>query len=120
MSRRAIYLIFFLFAINICRANVPEKIVERFRLIVKLIEQDKSIDLSKIIAYPLIRQNPLPNVKTQKEFIKYYPTLIDKHLKNRIRLYQDSDIFEHHGSYGLVGGLFMEKYGSMKMEKFSR
>jgi len=106
MSKRVVYIIIFLFTVNNSHADVPVEIVKKFRLIVKLIQENKPAELSKMVSYPLTRENPLPDIMTAKQFIAYYPTLIDEAFKNRIKLYNDSDIFEHHGSYGLVGGPF--------------
>ena len=67
--------------------------------------------LSKLIQYPLHRDNPLPDIKTPAEFIRQYPILIDSSFKELLKSYSDSVVFEHHGVYGLVGkGNF---YGQM-------
>lgn len=39
--------------------------------------------------------------------------LIDSAFKERLKKYSDSDVFEHHGVYGLVGGVF---YGDIWIE----
>jgi hypothetical protein len=69
-------------------------------------ESDNSKELSKLIDYPLERQNPLPDIKSPNDFINYYSTLFDSSFKKLLNQYNDSDIFEHNGGYGLVGGGF--------------
>jgi len=104
--KRGIYIIAFLCLINNCRGDVPDIVIKRFRQIAVLIQENKVVELSKMIAYPLKRPNPLPDITTAEKFVAYYPTLIDDVFKRQIKLYNDSDIFEHHGYYGLVGGPF--------------
>ena len=106
MSRRVGYIIIFLFTINNCRGDVPAHIIRRFRQIIILIKENKVNELSAMVEYPLKRENPLPDINSPERFIVYYPILIDKAFRAKIRLYNDSDIFEHHGQYGLVGGPF--------------
>jgi hypothetical protein len=89
-----------------CQASVDTFIVQRFRQIIRLIESDNAKELSKLVAYPLKRENPLPDIKNSKDFISYYPSIFDNSLKNLLKQYNDSDIFEHNYSYGLVGGNF--------------
>ncbi|WP_295652462.1 hypothetical protein [uncultured Mucilaginibacter sp.] len=79
---------------------------KEFRHIIKLIKEDKVNELSKLVMYPLKRQNPLPNIANSKEFIAYYPIVFDEEFKKKLNLYNDSDVFEHDGMYGLVGGPF--------------
>ncbi|OIR05705.1 hypothetical protein GALL_121400 [mine drainage metagenome] len=95
-----------LFWINTCQASIDSAVIRHFRQIIKLIKTDNVQELSKLIAYPLNRQNPLPNIKNASDFILYYPTLIDDSFKDLLKQYNDSVIFEHNGRYGLVGGNF--------------
>lgn len=95
-----------LFWANTCQATVDKFIIKRFRLIIRLIESENPKELSKFVSYPLYRDNPLPDIKNSNEFISYFSILFDKSFKNLLKHYIDSDIFEHNGSYGLVGGSF--------------
>ncbi len=87
-------------------ASVDTSIVKRFRQIIKLIESDNATELSKLISYPLKRENPLPDIKNSTDFISNYKLLFDSSFKNLLKQYNDSNIFEHNFSYGLVGGNF--------------
>src|SRR5688572_20362074 len=94
------------FLSNVCRATVDTSIIKCFRQIIQLIESDNVKELAKLVDYPLRRDNPLPDIKNANEFISYYRILFDKSIKNLLKQYDDSIIFEHNGSYGLVGGGF--------------
>lgn len=89
-----------------CFAAVTPAIKKRFQLIVQLIREDKAVELSKLIHYPLGRENPLHDIENAADFVKYYTTLFDDAFKTRLKFYNDSVIFEHHDVYGLVGGHF--------------
>src|SRR4051812_16895444 len=91
---------------NTCHASTDTFIVKRFRQIIKLIESDNAKELSKLVSYPIKRGNPLPDIQNTSDFISYYPTLFDSSFKNLLKRYNDRDIFEHYGVYGLVGGNF--------------
>jgi hypothetical protein len=79
---------------------------QHFHLVVKWIRYDSISKLAGLINFPLKRENPLPDISTRDEFIMYYPILIDSQFKRKLLDYDDSDIFYHNGSYGLVGGKF--------------
>jgi len=85
---------------------VDTSIIKRFRLIIRLIESDNAKELAKLVQYPLKRNNPLPDLKNSNEFISYYPIMFDNAFKDLLKKYNDSIIFEHNYSYGLVGGGF--------------
>lgn len=104
--KKILFVSVFLFMASVCKADVPKAIIKRYRLIISLIKENKVNELASLINYPLIRQNPLKDIANEKEFIAYYPILIDNAFKRELTLYADSDIFEHHGQYGLVGGPF--------------
>jgi hypothetical protein len=104
--KRTLYVAIFLFSISVCRAQVPAEIVKTYRHIVKLIREDNANELATMIQYPLKRKNPLPDIANAKQFIANYSMLFDEAFKQKLKLYNDSDIFQHDGSYGLVGGAF--------------
>ncbi len=95
-----------LFLNTACQASVDTSIIKHFKHIIQLIESDNSRELSKLIAYPLKRKNPLPDIKNAPIFISHYKSLFDSSFKSLLKQYNDSDVFEHNGSYGLVGGNF--------------
>jgi hypothetical protein len=88
------------------KASVDTAVVKHFRQIIKLIESDNATELSKLISYPLKRENPLPDIENPTDFISHYKLLFDSSFKNLLKQYNDSDIFNHEDSYGLVGGNF--------------
>jgi len=106
MKTTLLLFIAFTFFSNACQASVDSSIVKRFRYIIQLVETDNAKELSRLIAYPLKRENPLPDIQNSTEFISEYPLLFDSTLKNLLKQYNDSDIFEHNFSFGLVGGNF--------------
>ena len=87
-------------------AQIPDEIKAQFQKIIYLIENDSVNQLSNMIEYPLKRENPIPDIKNPKEFIRYYPIIFDKAFKDKLKLYKDSEIFDHNGGYGLVGDIF--------------
>ena len=87
-------------------AQVPAKIINSYHRIVKLIQQGDFNALSTCIAYPLNRPNPLPDIKNQAQFKARASILFDQAFVKLLKQYSDSIIFEHHGSYGLVGDVF--------------
>jgi len=62
--------------------------------------------LARLVKYPLKRQNPLPDIHNAKAFVADFNILFDTAFKEKLKLYNDTDIFEHNGAYGLVGGVF--------------
>ncbi|WP_090644966.1 hypothetical protein [Mucilaginibacter sp. OK283] len=96
----------FLFIIPSAQAQAPASIIKRYKEIFKLIKADKAQELSKLVAYPLIRQNPLKDITNANEFVAYFPVLFDASFKKKFERFNDTVVFEHHGGYGLVGGDF--------------
>jgi len=91
---------------NNCYAAVPDSIKKSFRQIVELIKADRAAQLSTLVDYPLARENPLPDISTAAEFVSYYNTLFDSAFKASLKFYDDGEILERNGSYGLVGAHF--------------
>lgn len=86
---------------------VDSEVLANFHTIVRLMLADSAQELAKHIAYPLRRENPVPDITNAEEFVQRYPVLIDSAFKRKLLTYDDSDVFEHHGYYGLVGGGFL-------------
>jgi hypothetical protein len=99
-------IVLFLFVITGARADDTPAMIKRYRYIIKLIQADKSKELSKLVAYPLKRENPLKDIATPNEFVAYYPVMFDAAFKKKLAQFKDSDVFEHNFAYGLVGGPF--------------
>jgi hypothetical protein len=93
------------FSSHCLQGDVPESIRQRYRQIINLVDHDDAKELSKLIAYPLRRPNPLPDIATSEQFVAYYSTIFDTKFKQLLRQYADSYIFERQG-FGLVGGPF--------------
>jgi hypothetical protein len=100
------YIAIFLFVIPAAQAQAPKEITKRYREIITLIKANKARELSTMVAYPIKRANPLKDIANAKAFIAYFPVLFDEAFKKKLTLYNDTDVFEHHGGYGLVGGPF--------------
>jgi hypothetical protein len=106
MKTGLLFLVAILLFKNRCEASADTAAVKQFRHIIQLIESDNVTELSKLIVYPLRRENPLPDIKNSDDFVAHYQLLFDDSLKNLLKRYDDSDVFEHQDSYGLVGGGF--------------
>jgi hypothetical protein len=108
MVNRVVY-IFIFFLCFLCfnaAAEVPASIINKYHQIINLIRSDNVVELSKLVAYPLRRPNPIPDIENAQQFIAYYPMLFDSAFKSKLQTYDDSDVFEHNVAYGLVGGQF--------------
>lgn len=103
MKNLVISVIAVLFLSLTCQGATDPFIVKRYRQIVKLIEAGNAKELSKLIAYPMSRQNPLPDIANAAEFVSYYKVLFDKAFKDLLKQYDDNVIVESNGSYGLTG-----------------
>jgi hypothetical protein len=86
--------------------EIPSSILASYKQIVDILKANDATKLATLIAYPLRRENPLPNIKNAKEFIAYYPILCDEAFRKKLEKYSDNYVVEHHGSYGLVGDAF--------------
>lgn len=122
--KKIIYLALFLLVIQNAQAKIPADIIKRYRQIVRLIKTNKAKELSTMVTYPIKRVNPLKDITNAKEFIAYFPVLFDEAFKKKMTLYNDTDIFEHNGEYGLVGGSFdgdiwLNETGDLKAINYS-
>lgn len=87
-------------------ADADPVFVKRFRNLMQLVRQDNAAELAKLVHYPLERPYPLPAIKNQADFVRYYPTLFDRQFKQLLSAYNDTDVMAHNDAYGLVGGRF--------------
>jgi hypothetical protein len=107
MDKKIIFLIITIWVGNYnCIAQDSTQIKKNFQKIVKLIRADSISELVNQINFPLSRPNPIPDISTSHDFVLYAPILFDSSFKIKLLSYNDSDVFEHHGYYGLVGGPF--------------
>jgi hypothetical protein len=69
---------------------------------IQLIRQDQVAFMAGRVVYPLIQENPLPDITTREEFGQAYNILFDSTLKRALFGLKPSDLFEHEGnwSYG--------------------
>ncbi len=70
----------------------------------QLIRHDRVATLAGRVAYPLRRENPLPDIKTRREFGQAYIILFDSTLKKALAALKSSDLFEHEGEWSYGGG----------------
>jgi hypothetical protein len=97
----------FLFLITNVRADDKPWMIKRYRQIIKLIQAGKTEELSKLVAYPLKRENPLKDITNAKEFIAYYPVMFDAVFKKKLAGFRGSSaVMESNGNFGLVGDEF--------------
>ncbi len=100
---------FFLFSIN-CFSQVEnginEKRQKQLKTIINYLKNNQIIELSRIVRYPLKRQNPIPNIKTKDEFILYYPILFDSVFRAKLirAKFDSSNTINHYTRFGLFQG----------------
>ena len=63
-----------------------------------MVKENNAGQLSALIAYPLKRENPLPDIKNAEEFMAYYAILFDEAFRKKLEKYADTCVVEHHGS----------------------
>ncbi|MDE5881459.1 MAG: hypothetical protein K2H60_06980 [Muribaculaceae bacterium] len=67
-------------------SNLPEDVKPAATAIIT----DSASKFAAAINYPLERPYPLPDIKDSAEMVKYYPTLVDDSLKNKVKAAPDS------------------------------
>lgn len=75
---------------------------DNIKATIRLIRQDRVASVARRVAYPLFRENPLPDITNRKQFGEAYPILLDPTLKRALFRLKESDLFEHEDnwSYG--------------------
>src|SRR6266487_541365 len=106
MKKRNLLFISIILLITNCKGQASSGLKEQFKHIITLIKENKAIELSALTNYPLKRENPLPNIKSSDDFISHFEIIFDDSFKQKLSQFNDSDIFQHNGLYGLVGGPF--------------
>ncbi len=86
--------------------SIDSTIINAIFKTISLIQNDKIVELSSFIKYPLKRKNPIPEIKNGDQFILYYPVLFDTTFKNKLNYLTPEDIFLRNGYYGLVSNMF--------------
>ena len=115
MKYKLLFLLLFLLIISQVSAQTPDPAIEKqFSRIVNLIKEDKVKKLSGLIAFPIKRDNPVPDIENKQEFIKYYPILFDQDFKLKLDTFKVSDIFQIGDNYGILNGaLWMNAEGKI-------
>lgn len=108
--------LFSFFRIDSNAQSLPDAL-EFFHHVNKLILNDSISELASLVNYPLHRKNPLPDISSQDDFKLYYPILFDSIFKMKLKNFNDSNVWEHEGLFGLVGGAFS---GDIWIEPFSK
>ncbi len=85
-------------------AQAPSAIQAKYRRIVKLIHDGHAAELARLVRYPLRRPNPLHDIRSRAEFIRYVDVLFDADFKARLDTFKAGDIFQHQGNFGLYAG----------------
>jgi hypothetical protein len=87
---------------------------------IQLIRNGRVVSLAGRVVYPLVRQNPLPDITTRKEFGQAYNMLFDPTLKRVLFGLKPSDLFEHDGnwSYG-EGDVWFDPDGKIMAINYS-
>ena len=86
--------------------NLPKERVEQVKRLIDAIKQNSPSKVADLIGYPLTRPNPIPDIQTKPDFIKYYPILFDKQFKNRLikAQFSDSNTINKGDFFGLLDG----------------
>ena len=105
MKTNCLYFLAFIFSTFNCKAQTGEIDSAIARRILKLIKEDSVKELSSMVAYPLMRVNPLPDISCADSFVSYYPIMFDSAYKQKLKNYDPSTIygFQYHGEYSIEG-----------------
>ena len=71
---------------------------------IALIRQNRVASLAGRVIYPLIRENPLPDIANRKEFVSAYPVLFDSVLRRALFRLKSADLFQHEGNWSYDEG----------------
>ena len=91
---------------SIAQDEELKKTEELFRDFVSAVEGDDKEAVAKMIDYPLRRNNPIPDIQNEDEFIKYYDYIIDDSFKEILISVVDDpeiDMIDRSGATGKVG-----------------
>ena len=74
--------------------------------IVDLIKNDRVLQLSELVQYPLKRRNPIPDIKDKESFILYYSILFDNNFKLKLinAKYTTDNTIDRYDGFGLLSG----------------
>lgn len=74
--------------------------------LVDLVKEDKVVELSNLISYPIVRSAPVPNINNKNEFILFYQTLFDDELKQKIThtSYNLDNTIDKYTGFGILSG----------------
>jgi hypothetical protein len=74
--------------------------------LVSLVKDDRVLELSEKIIYPIRRPNPIPDVKNKEEFLQYYPNLFDSAFKSKFinAKFETYNTTDSYLGFGILGG----------------
>jgi hypothetical protein len=116
MKIKILLLILFPLYLNTLSAQKPDSTnaIQGFLKIRELIRQNKIRELSRLIEYPIYRENPVPDIQSADQFILYYPILFDETLKHKLDTFRLSDMWEKQEYYCIMDGdLWMSVEGKV-------
>lgn len=107
-------LLIILFTLFQSQAQVDNTHLKQARQLIRFIKESRTSELAALVQYPLRRDNPLPNIADQQQFIKQFPVLFDAALKQKLNSFTTDDIFERNGIYCLFSGdIWMDENGKI-------
>jgi hypothetical protein len=107
-------LLVLLFTLFQSQAQVDNTHLKQARQLIRFIKESRANELAALVKYPLRRDNPLPNIADQQQFIKLYPVLFDGTFKQKLNSFTPDDIFERNGMYCLFSGdIWMDENGKI-------
>jgi hypothetical protein len=77
---------------------------KKIKATIELIRHDRVASLAARIVYPLVRENPLPDIANRKEFDSAYTVIFDSTLKRALVRLKPSDLFQHEGDWSYEQG----------------
>jgi hypothetical protein len=87
MKRNLLSLIFLVIIAQKIGGQDQDRIIQgklHMKKIIELVRNDYVLQLADLIAYPLERPDPIPNIENKESFIFYYSTLFDECFKQML------------------------------------
>ena len=90
---------------------------QQLESLIKLIEDDRVVELADRMALPISRPNPIPDITSKQAFILYYPVLFDSTFKDKLSttVFDHSNTIDHYTGLGLLNGrIWLNENGNVK------
>jgi hypothetical protein len=85
-----------------------------FKRIFDLVRLDSVAELASLVHYPLKRPNPVPDIRSADEFIRYYPTLFDSAFRELLAHCDTSKIWGNWQGFTIFDGkMWIDDEGSI-------